>query len=905
MKKTFRSILAGALALLAVSCYDDSAIRNALASLESRVAELETKLNIEVGTLNSKFDGLEVAYKLADQNLAAELAALRTSVTASLNTLTQRLDALDGALDGYVTLDAYNAGQSDYNAYKETLQQKITELLAADKKLSDDLAAALEALRKADSDLQAADAEILASLVAVGVTNVSKNAAGNVVITFVDKSTIEIPTKSQDGLVTVVEVDGVKYWAVLVNGEKQNLGVKVGHPSIEFEVDPETNELLYSVDGGEFEGTGAYVSNDQEYLLTDFYQGYSGEYDENWEPLLNDYYTFVFGGVEYQLPVYKVDESVVAIKAGKTYFKYGESKTIDVVLNDITSIYVMSKPEGWTAKLNGKKLTVKAPVEANTFAEKDGEVLLHCTTKEGKCKIAKLVVTTGSGYSLSVAEDGTLTIINPEVVTSVNMWGEELTDFNDAYIGLAPVAAFEADPVSYVQNIDNNWDDNWIYLNNWKMNAADYDEDWNIVYTIGGEYKPGEYEVDQITTTVAQFYADMTWGSEIPATPFVVWSCPMNESGLPRIEDLVYAYYLPPFNATITEVSKSTADIEVKVEVSGASSYYVGLVTEDQLYGFPIDQYMQMQEGPFGYFQMALEYGFPDYAFSQMGMRFGETGSEMPETLKASDLMGGSLMPEMKVYMWVFPVVEGLELADYTYEKHMKPYIYDFTTNTLSAGGSATVEFANAELKFTSMSVDMTATEGSSMIYYNWYDVDTYNEATEESLTEELLAEGYVIGGEEGTAVNNGNVAPGSEFYLVALAVDAEGKYGEVVAQKFTAPLITYSTTFTATLGEPTSEVYYSGYKYDFPINVTGGDAAKYYYVLSTTEFTDEQLANLPLTYDYNYNFKSNTNVSAGKLAGQYLNASSTYYLAVVVESTTGELSPVVKMTVEVPASAE
>ena len=44
---------------------------------------------------------------------------------------------------------------------------------------------------------------------------------------------------------------------------------------------------------------------------------------------------------------------------------------------------------------------------------------------------------------------------------------------------------------------------------------------------------------------------------------------------------------------------------------------------------------------------------------------------------------------------------------------------------------------------------------------------------------------------------------------------------------------------------------------------------------------------------------------SAGQLAGQYANASSTYYLAVVVESATGELSPVVKMTVEVPASAE
>ena len=47
------------------------------------------------------------------------------------------------------------------------------------------------------------------------------------------------------------------------------------------------------------------------------------------------------------------------------------------------------------------------------------------------------------------------------------------------------------------------------------------------------------------------------------------------------------------------------------------------------------------------------------------------------------------------------------------------------------------------------------------------------------------------------------------------------------------------------------------------------------------------------------------TLTSAGQLAGQYANASSTYYLAVVVESTTGELSPVIKMTVEVPAVPE
>ena len=151
-------------------------------------------------------------------------------------------------------------------------------------------------------------------------------------------------------------------------------------------------------------------------------------------------------------------------------------------------------------------------------------------------------------------------------------------------------------------------------------------------------------------------------------------------------------------------------------------------------------------------------------------------------------------------------------------------------------------------------------------------------------------------------AVNDGQITPGAEFYLVSLAVDAEGKYGELTTKLYAAPEITFSETFKATFGESTSSVWYSGYKYNFPITVEGGEAAEYYYVWSTTEYTDEQLANLPLVYEYDYNFRSTTNVAAGQLAGQYANASSTYYLAVVVKSTTGALSKPIKMTVEVPA---
>ena len=872
MKKTLKFFCLSAIALAAVSCYDDSGILEKLENLDERLTKVEAKLNTDVEAINSKIEGLDAAYKLADAGFAE-----------SIKNLTTQLDALDGEVDGIV---------STYATDKEQLLAAIAQL------------------QQADENLAKEDTNVLAALGAVGVTNVTKNTDDDVVITFTDGTKVTIPTTPQESLVTVVEVDGVKYWAVIEDGVAKSLEVPVGHVDVKFQVN-EDNCLLFSVDGGAtWQETGAYVADDADSLI-DFYQGETDEMDwDTYEYIKEDFYTVVFGGETYYLPIYKVDNSVVALKAGKTYFSYGEVKVVDVVLSEITSMYVMSKPDGWRAKLDGKKLTVTAPAEANVasgVAEADGEVLLHCTTSEGKCKVAVLAVATTPGFSLTLAEDGTLTIVNPLVVSQINHMGDTITDFNDAYVGLAELAAFEADPIAYVSGIQDNDDAMWYGLSNWKMNSAEYDDDWNMIYKIGGAYTPVTYEVDVIDTTVPEMYADWTYGDEIPATPFVVWACPMDESGMPRVADLVYAYYYPSIKATITEVAASTSDVEVSVSVIGTDNYYVGLVADEQLYGFPIDEYMQMQEGPFGYFQMALQYGMADYAFQKMGTQFGgEFGEQMTETITASMLnYGQPLMPNTHFYMWVFPVVDGVELADYTYEKNLKPYIYEFTTAGLTAGGSATVEFGEESLSFSAMNVEV-ASEGATMIYYNWFDTDTYNAFVDyAAITEALLNEGYVIGDEMGTAVNQNKVTPGAEFFLVALAVDAEGKYGEVNSKRYAAPELTFSETFKASFGEFESSVYYSGYRYNFPINVEGGEAAKYYYVWSETEYTDEQLANLPLSYEYDYNFKNTTNVAAGQLAGMYANASSTYYLAVVVESTTGELSPVIKMTVEVPAVPE
>ena len=890
MKKTLFSVLrtmcVGAMTLFAVSCYDDSALWGEVDRLDGRIDSLAAALNSQVEAINSKIGAVEEAYKAADADILAKLQAGDAELAASLTALTTKLDGVDGKVDGYIESNdaALKAAAEQYQKALKDLEGKLTD---------------------ADKALAEADADLLVKLAGVGIVKVEKK-NGNALLTFTDGTTLEVgaydANANNEGLVTVVEdEDGVKYWAVvLADGTKKNLEVAVGHNDLQFQVS-DSEELEYSVDGGAtWTGTGAYVSTSQQVKI-DFYQGEGMNYD-TWEYEYDDFYTLVFGEETYYLPLYKVDNSVVTIKAGKTYFEYGESKTFEIAISDITSMYLMTKPDGWKAKLDDEVLTVAAPAEAAVTAgtaDADGEVLLHCTTVEGKCKIARLSVATTPGFSLTVDEEGNVTIINPEVTTITNhMTGMTMTDFNDAYVGLAPVSVFEADPVAYVEGCMNNYTDPIFMISGWKMNTMDWDTN---EYVIGGKYDPDTYQIDTIITTVDDMHKYIAYSEAPIGSRFAVWACPVDEQGAPRVDDLVFGYYTKPVVAKIEAVEGgiTTSDVEVTVEVKGAETYYVGIVAEEQMYGRPFDTYMQMQEGPFGYFQMALQYGMEDYAFQQMGIQFGgEYGMEMPETIKASEILGGSLMPEMKVYMWVFPVVDGLALAEYTYEENLKPYVYEFTTGALAPGGSATVTFEEVSKEFSNVTVSVAGSEDATMVYYRFYDVDTFENL--EDLTADLLENGNVtvdLPANVRAANDFDELSAGTDLVLAALAVDADGKYGEPVNEDFKTKELVYSTTFTATFGEETSTVYFSGYRYNFTVNVEGGTAAKYYYVFSTEQYSAEDLANLPLTYDYDYNFRQATSLN-----NLYANAESTYYLSVVVESADGELAPVITKTVTVPA---
>ena len=90
-----------------------------------------------------------------------------------------------------------------------------------------------------------------------------------------------------------------------------------------------------------------------------------------------------------------------------------------------------------------------------------------------------------------------------------------------------------------------------------------------------------------------------------------------------------------------------------------------------------------------------------------------------------------------------------------------------------------------------------------------------------------------------------------------------------------------------------------TNYKVTVPVTVTGGEAVKYYYYWNTSARTEEQLATLPLL-DYYYYYEA---AAIPELT--FSGYSSSYQFAVVVESTTGELSKPVIVTVNKPAAEE
>lgn len=732
MKKTFRSILAGALSLLAVSCYDDSAIQEKLRNHEDRLSSIEATLNAEVGGVND---------------------------------LVSRIEALEGQIA------AINVETKD------------------------------------------------------GVTTLTLSNGTSVVL-------------AKDGVVTI---DENGEWAtVAADGTVTSTGVKVGH-ELDFKV--ENGELKYAPKGSaEFVATGVKISDYTAHVIGNIVPAEDGKS-----------VAVTIGSQTLELPLVTSAVASLGLSRDNFFLRYSGEKTITVTAKNLADVYVMNEPDGWKATIDGTALKIVAPTKKALeigAAEEAGLVLVHATTAEGKCIVAKLEVTAGPGLTMTIDAAGNVVVENSYTVTRENHMGELEFGFNEVVFGFATPADFLPDPKAYVDHCNTkykapNWDDFF------------YPQLSNFARV--GEYVEGTYEKDIVKFTANESYSNYTY-SDIPyGAHLVLWASPaVGNEGQADLEEIVYVEYVNiKHNVAVKEVSHS--NVILSADVAGAESYVIGIAAESEYN----NDWNPMTFEDFMLAPMGGKWnGFVNYS-APAALGFVVPAEEMPAEINLAKMLESFLLPGENYKVWVMPLLahknklneaesspeeEVYDYSAYDFEADFLPYVIDVKTNELVAGGQYEATYAVTST-YEAINVNVTLAEGTESLYYYWYSVDEYDEfETDEDVVSDLF-ENCTSPLTENRLINKTYLSPGKTFVLASVSIGSDGKYGPVKAERLSALSPNKLADITVSL----LSVVDDGTNYVVKVAVTGATRVVTYGQNHAATSTDAVIEN------YKENFSNNT----------------------------------------------
>ena len=681
MKKAFRSILAGALALLTVSCYDDLALREEIKGLDERVTAIEATLSAEVGGINDLLSRIE--------SLEGKIAAIKVETK-----------------DGVTTL---------------TLSDNSKVVLA------------------------------------------------------------------KNGVLTIV--DGG--WAtVAADGTVTPLGIPVSHDhKLAFKV--EGGELKVSYDNGKtYESTGVKVSEYTAHVIGNIVPAADGKS-----------VTVTIGNQSLQLPLVSSAVASLGLSRDSFYLYYGGVKTVAITAEGLADVYVMNEPTGWKASVEDNNLVITAPKEKlvkQEVAEEEGLVLVHATTEEGKCIVAKIEVSTGLGLAVECDKDGNLVISNAFTEMTTDMeTGEKVPAFVNYWAGIVDAELY-GDGVEFAQNLAMGWADGY------------YGYMYNYSYVFDFQpYQEVVYEVDRFQTSVSELYGVMSYGDELTySNSYVVWVAPVdNSTGAPIVDQMQVARYTHVLcQFEVTNVTHKSATLTCNL--NGATAFYAGVV--DGNYENVSLETIMSEGNLWMYLQQ------PEYMDYWQGVQLpageytGETAIDLVDLNFGEPLAFGG-----KYYVYVFPYIAGTAYTDFNAQ--FAPYVVEIHTAELQPGGEATATFGEAVLGYDSVEVELALSETAESVYYSFYGVEDWAELEDKgdaAIFESLVAECYwpltysdVV---SGTYLESGETV-----VLAAVAVGADGKYGEIVSQSYTTLALpsVKNEALTVTMGDVVAD--YSTVKVD------------------------------------------------------------------------------------------
>ena len=690
------------------------------------------------------------------------------------------------------------------------LQKKVNDLderlTVVEQSIKSEVNGLAALLAKID-ELNGKDAELSGKIAAIKVETVD----GVTTLSLSDGSSVVL---AKNGALTVV--DGG--WAtVAADGTVTPLGVKVGHDLL-FKV--ENGELKISYDGTNYEATGVKVSEYTAHVIGDVVVAEDGKS-----------VTIKVGDKNIELPLVSSAVASLGLSRDSFFLRYTGEKSVTITADGLKDVYVMNQPAGWKANVDGNELVIVAPKASfveQGLADETGLVLVHATTAEGKCIVAKIEVSTGLGLTVDVDGDGNIVIKNAYVgeveITNPEDWTTSVVDgFQSFYIGFASPYLFLYDVNAYMQYIYNNYE------------TPQYDgymiSDVYGAFMERPEYVEGSCEAHVINTSVKDIIVDAFYGDLNYGDSWIVWVAPADPTdGKVIVDGLQYV----PFTYSLHDV-KATAthsDITLEVNAVGADKYVIGAMSEQELYGFTFDEAMQAQMG--GRWSAFKNYGM----ITALG-----TLVEAPVNTTVSLAQTGTVvLPGTNYYVWVMPIYNDKSILDmeqswpeedyyvydnsaYVYETDFLPYVFEVKTNDLLPGGDYEPTYELVSDSYAELHVQITPAEGAETVYYEFLSMNEWSsfDEDEDMIKDELLAWGTSIDTVTVAKKTYINEAEAS-YVLATLSIGADGKYSQSY-QTFT----TKAAPKTADIAVNKVSVVDDGTNYVVTVAVTGAAKALAY----------------------------------------------------------------------------
>ncbi len=627
----------------------------------------------------------------------------------------------------------------------------------------------------------------------VTVKSVVENQDGSTTITLSNDKTITVyPEASIDGQITIVEQNGVKYWAQY-NAEGEPVLISVGGSNIpvsgiapETRVNEATNAIEVSFDGGNTwieTGTSTGIAKAEIVYST-------WQVDDDNNPIALYCKIVMADGTEINVPL--AGSKIVMPNGDTIYATAGTSSYAYIpFLIDGAQDWLIQMPAGWEA-------------DFEYYAE-DGEGYLSVTAPSPEAVASGTAVAEGEGKILVTFENGTSAIAKfyatskpAEVVLSAD--GVSVS----AYPGVEQfvLGISKADEFSYdaaAEAIQYLW--------------YGMDVDGVIFFNFFGN--------TEAEAAWSKFYSqELVAGEE-----YIVWYyTPVQDSNYNMILEpayihtINYRHMVATFEVTATRLF----NVDVKFSVVGSSGFRADW--EPAADWTPAVQAAWANENNY-YFR-------PDWGYSYSDGTYEGNVCQLFSSWNSAD----GLMPNTDYVFWLINANDSLVFTE-------SDVIYwEFTTQAIETTGGTVTMTVNAEQTYNDydqMTVGFDLSDKASFVVYKYvpkYEASAY--ATDEDIIALLLepenmqsnlikspgnqvwcsASAYNLKGE-----------PGDEFTLFAVAADADGKLGTPVKYDYNYKAIEYSSLVpNVTVSDTNVDKVL--------IDVTCDGATKFLYFVTTTD---------------------------------------------------------------------